>query len=175
MSSSGVELGAASGPPVGDAALLAGVGRPSREHVEQMQRGRILQAMLEIAAERSYQGSTITDVVARAGVSRVTFYRLFGDLQRCFLDLLGVAMGRSVAIVSEAFGRERRGPRECSPDSPRCSPSWTPSRCSRVSSCWRPSPWVRLPWSGARASWPCCSRCSKREEPMRRRTGSPRR
>jgi AcrR family transcriptional regulator len=110
MSCAGVELGAALGPPVEGANLAAGVGGSPRERTEEVQRERVLHALLELAAERRYQGATITDLIARAGVSRDTFLRLFGDLQTCFLELLGRVTARSAAVVSEAFEREASWP-----------------------------------------------------------------
>jgi AcrR family transcriptional regulator len=110
MSLATVGPAAAPAPPPEDTALPVGVGAPSREGAQQMQRERILQAMLEIAAERHYQGSTITDVVAHAGVSRVTFYRLFGDLPTCFLETLATALARTVAVISKAYERESSWP-----------------------------------------------------------------
>jgi AcrR family transcriptional regulator len=53
------------------------VGRPS-------QRRRIVDAMLESCAEKTYGGTTISDIVARAHISRTTFYKQFEDKRACF-------------------------------------------------------------------------------------------
>jgi AcrR family transcriptional regulator len=110
MSSPRVKQSAAIGPSVEDGSLPVGSDRPSRERVERMQRERIMQAMLEVASERRYQGSTIEAVLAGAGVSRTTFSRLFGDLQTCFVEMLGVVEARSMALVIEAFEGESSWP-----------------------------------------------------------------
>jgi AcrR family transcriptional regulator len=49
------------------------------------QRGRMIDAMAETVAEKGYAATTVADVVARAGVSRRTFYEHFADREDCFL------------------------------------------------------------------------------------------
>jgi AcrR family transcriptional regulator len=49
------------------------------------QRGRLLDAMVQIVTEKGYADTTVSDVVERAGVSRRTFYELFADKEACFL------------------------------------------------------------------------------------------
>jgi AcrR family transcriptional regulator len=50
----------------------------------QNQRQRILDAIVESCAEKTYAGTTITDIVARARISRTTFYKQFRDKRACF-------------------------------------------------------------------------------------------
>lgn len=57
----------------------------SREAVEQSQRNRILLALTEVVASKGWATTSVTDIVARAGVSRATFYNLFDDRLDCFL------------------------------------------------------------------------------------------
>jgi AcrR family transcriptional regulator len=57
----------------------------SREVVAESQRSRILEAMVEVCAERGYSDTRVADVIAYAGVSRKTFYELFTDKEDCFL------------------------------------------------------------------------------------------
>jgi len=57
----------------------------SREEVELSQRARLLQAATEAVAEQGYVKTTVADILARAGVSRATFYQLFSDKEDCFL------------------------------------------------------------------------------------------
>ena len=59
----------------------------SRDTVRASQRERLLQAMLDEVAERGYEATTVSDVVARARVSRNAFYVLFDDKLTCFLAL----------------------------------------------------------------------------------------
>jgi AcrR family transcriptional regulator len=57
----------------------------TRETVLASQRGRLLDAMVQIVTEKGYADTTVSDVVERAGVSRRTFYELFDDKEACFL------------------------------------------------------------------------------------------
>jgi AcrR family transcriptional regulator len=45
----------------------------------------MIDAMAETVAEKGYAATTVADVVARAGVSRRTFYEHFADREDCFL------------------------------------------------------------------------------------------
>src|SRR4051812_13310919 len=57
----------------------------AREIVLASQRGRLLEAMAQCVAEQGYAATTVALVIARAGVSRKTFYEHFPDKQACFL------------------------------------------------------------------------------------------
>ncbi len=48
------------------------------------QRQRILDAIIDSCAENTYGGTTISDIVARARISRTTFYKHFDDKRACF-------------------------------------------------------------------------------------------
>lgn len=65
--------------------LPRGPHRLAREVVLASQRGRMLEAMAEAVAEKGYAATTVADVIARAGVSRKTFYEQFRDKEDCFL------------------------------------------------------------------------------------------
>ena len=54
-----------------------------RELVAANQRERILRATAELFDEQGYAAMVISDVIARAGVSRATFYDLFDDKRHC--------------------------------------------------------------------------------------------
>lgn len=49
------------------------------------QRGRMLDAITLVVAEKGYVATTVADVIARAGVSRKTFYEQFTDKEDCYL------------------------------------------------------------------------------------------
>ncbi len=55
-----------------------------RDIVALSQRERVLTAIAECCAEKTYSGTTIADIVARAGISRRTFYKLFPNKRACF-------------------------------------------------------------------------------------------
>lgn len=50
----------------------------------QSQRRRIIDALVDSCAEKTYAATTITDIVARAHISRTTFYKHFDDKRSCF-------------------------------------------------------------------------------------------
>lgn len=48
------------------------------------QRQRIIDAIIESCAEKTYAATTITDIVSRARISRTTFYKQFDGKRACF-------------------------------------------------------------------------------------------
>jgi AcrR family transcriptional regulator len=66
------------------APLQRGHHKLTRAEVVRSQRGRMLEAMIEVAAERGYAGASVAEVIARAAVSRRTFYEQFADKEDCF-------------------------------------------------------------------------------------------
>jgi TetR/AcrR family transcriptional regulator len=56
------------------------------EEVVASQRERIFAAMIDAVAEKGYVHTTVADVLARAKVSRLTFYQLFSDKEDCFVS-----------------------------------------------------------------------------------------
>ena len=69
-----------------------------------VQRARILAAMVQVVAEDGVGAVTVARVVSRAGVSRRTFYELFGGCQECFLAVFDDALSRASRVVSGAAG-----------------------------------------------------------------------
>jgi AcrR family transcriptional regulator len=67
----------------------------ARAQVSEIQRARILAAMVEVVAERGVANVTVAHVVARSSVSRRTFYELFGDREDCFLAAFDDAISRA--------------------------------------------------------------------------------
>src|SRR4051794_2269237 len=65
--------------------LPRGPHRLERAEVSASQRGRVLDAMAVVVAEKGYTATTVGDVVARARVSRRSFYEHFEDKEACFL------------------------------------------------------------------------------------------
>jgi AcrR family transcriptional regulator len=58
--------------------------------------------MLHCVAERGYSATTVADVVARASVSRSTFYDQFADKEACFIATYEFAMGYALAELGAA-------------------------------------------------------------------------
>jgi AcrR family transcriptional regulator len=69
-------------------------------------RARILQALVEVVAERGYAGASVELVTERARVGRDTFHRLFGDIASCFEVVLDCGLQRALEMIGEAFERE---------------------------------------------------------------------
>jgi AcrR family transcriptional regulator/DNA-binding MarR family transcriptional regulator len=63
--------------------------------------------MVEVAAEGGYLGAAIAPVVARAGVSRRTFYELFDGREDCFLAAFDWGVAQLREIVLQAYGSPR--------------------------------------------------------------------
>ncbi len=84
-------------------------GAPSA--VADIQRQRILGATAEVVAEHGAGAVTVAHIVERAGVSRRTFYELFGDREECIMAALDEAVGRAAAVVLPAY-EDGRGWRE---------------------------------------------------------------
>lgn len=98
------------------AALPRGRHAAPRDVVERSQRERLLQAMADAAAEKGYAHVTVADVIARAGVSRKSFYEYFDGKEACFLaayaagvDLLLGTIDEALASTVDPFERTRVG------------------------------------------------------------------
>lgn len=78
------------------------------EEVAASQRSRILGGMATAVAERGYEATSIADVIARAGVSRKTFYQQFAGKDECFAAACGQEIERLVEVTLSAF--EGEGP-----------------------------------------------------------------
>ena len=99
----------AAGP---DAEVLSGPIPPGRHRLARdvvvaSQRARLLAAMTETAAERTYGATTVAAVVARAGVSRRTFYEHFAGRLECLLAAYDAGTEMLIrAIAAAVSGRE---------------------------------------------------------------------
>jgi AcrR family transcriptional regulator len=51
---------------------------------ERSQRQRIVEAMVECCAAKTYAATTIADIVSQASISRTTFYKRFDGKRECF-------------------------------------------------------------------------------------------
>ena len=74
----------------------------------EIQRGRILAAMVEVCAEYGAASVTVAHVVERAGVSRRTFYELYRDREQCFLATFDDGIGRASRYVLEDYDPDAR-------------------------------------------------------------------
>lgn len=79
----------------------------AREIVLASQQGRLLEAMAACVAEQGYAATTVAHVIARAGVSRKTFYEHFPDKHACFLAAWEVGFELVLNQVVEAVAAEQ--------------------------------------------------------------------
>lgn len=93
--------------PQASGRLGSGRGAPSRDEVDDIQRARIISAMIEVAAEVGYLGAAVAPVVARAGVSRRTFYELFDGREDCFLAACNWGVEQARQVMLEAYRSQR--------------------------------------------------------------------
>jgi AcrR family transcriptional regulator len=67
----------------------------------------MLAAMVEVASERGAARVSVAHIVARAGISRRTFYELFEDREDCFMAAFDYALARAADVVLPAYAGER--------------------------------------------------------------------
>jgi AcrR family transcriptional regulator len=99
-------------------------GRPKRERwrpprgrhrlpaevVARSQRERLLDAAVNVVAEKGYGATTVADLTKEAGVSRTTFYELFEDKEACFLAAYDAAADVLARRISAAFETQEAWP-----------------------------------------------------------------
>jgi len=86
----------------------------SRADVMHSQRTRMLQATVDAMTAQGYAGTSVAEVIRRAGVSRETFYQQFSSKQDCFSAALDIAIERligTMATVGHAEGEPDERPR----------------------------------------------------------------
>jgi len=66
------------------------------------QRSRIVDAMIESCAEKTYAGTTIADIVGRARISRTTFYKHFNDKRACFDGAIDYCLTELQGVAADA-------------------------------------------------------------------------
>jgi AcrR family transcriptional regulator len=77
---------------------------------ERSQRQRILDAMIDSCAEKTYAATTITDIVARARISRTTFYKHLDDKRACFDGAIEYCIEQLEAAAGSAHSPEDAPP-----------------------------------------------------------------
>ena len=79
-----------------------------RERVSEIQRARLLGALVEVSAERGAGNVAVAHIVERAGVSRRTFYELFADREECFVAAFDDAIARASRCVLDGYDPQAR-------------------------------------------------------------------
>jgi AcrR family transcriptional regulator len=86
--------------------------RATRNAVLASQRGRIIEGAAEAASENGYAATTVADIVARARVSRTTFYEHFATKDECLvavIDLAAMALNAQIADAAKLASPEDPG------------------------------------------------------------------
>lgn len=86
-----------------DRAIKPGRHGLSPETVAGIQRGRLVDAFVQVVSERGYGGTTISRVTTAAGVTKKTFYAHFADLDECFLAAYRRGMDILLARMTESY------------------------------------------------------------------------
>jgi AcrR family transcriptional regulator len=74
-----------------------------RRFIVHNQRERMLLAVAEAVAEQGYPATTVADVIARARLSRRTFYEHFSDKEECFLAAYDTVVEQLLEAVRHAY------------------------------------------------------------------------
>jgi AcrR family transcriptional regulator/DNA-binding MarR family transcriptional regulator len=77
-----------------------------RGKVTEIQRSRLLAAAVDAVDEAGYARMTVAQVIARARVSRKTFYDVFADREDCFLAAFEQAISQVGVVMQEAYELE---------------------------------------------------------------------
>src|ERR687889_66607 len=88
-----------------DRPLPRGRNAAPREVVRESQRGRLLGAMAACVGESGYADVSVADVIARAGVSRKTFYEHFDNKLECFLAAYDAGVDAMLGAIDDAIGK----------------------------------------------------------------------
>ena len=70
------------------------------------QRVRLLDAMIDVVADKGYALATVADAVRAARVSRGTFYALFASKEECFVEAYRRGVDAVVAHIEDAVHDE---------------------------------------------------------------------
>jgi AcrR family transcriptional regulator len=73
-----------------------------REQARARQRGRLALAMIDAIAQDGYRATRVADVIARAGVSRKTFYEHFENKQECLLVTYDLIVAEATRRIENA-------------------------------------------------------------------------
>jgi AcrR family transcriptional regulator len=90
-------------PPETLSRLPRGRHAAPRAVVWESQRGRMLAAMATAVGEKGYGAVAVADVIARAGVSRRTFYEHFDNKEECFLAAYDAGVDAMLGAIDSAI------------------------------------------------------------------------
>ena len=79
---------------------------------ERAQRAKLLEAMVQVVAEKGYAAATVADAVRVAKVSRGTFYELFESKQACLMEAYRLGIEVLEQRVADAVADATSGDEE---------------------------------------------------------------
>jgi AcrR family transcriptional regulator len=79
-----------------------------RRRSPEAHRRRAVAAMAEVVGEQGYAGTTVGDILSRAGMSRRTFYQLFRNREECFLAAYDAALEGAMERLARAHSGNGR-------------------------------------------------------------------
>jgi AcrR family transcriptional regulator len=79
---------------------------------ERAQRAKLLEAMVQVVAEKGYAAATVADAVRVAKVSRGTFYELFESKQACLSEAYRLGVEVLEQRIAEAVKTAKTGDEE---------------------------------------------------------------
>src|SRR3954453_18526286 len=79
---------------------------------ERAQRAKLLEAMVQVVAEKGYAAATVADAVRVAKVSRGTFYELFDSKQACLMEAYRLGGEVLTQRIDDAIAGARDGDEE---------------------------------------------------------------
>jgi AcrR family transcriptional regulator len=68
-------------------------------------RARVLDAAVELFADHGYDGTSVAQVIARAGVAKGGFYHHFASKEALLYEVYGDLIGRQLAAMDEILAR----------------------------------------------------------------------
>ncbi|MFF2809780.1 TetR/AcrR family transcriptional regulator [Streptomyces sp. NPDC058000] len=90
----------------------------SRAEVVASQRLRMLTALAEAMKDKGYVGTSVAEVIRRAGVSRETFYQQFRSKEDCFVQALDAATHQLAGLLETAWQSADGSPEATRPVAP---------------------------------------------------------
>lgn len=78
--------------------------------VERVQRDRILAATAAVVSDIGYQAATVAKILARARISKITFYELFDNKEQCFVAAYDDAIDQAFERIERACAAEGQAP-----------------------------------------------------------------
>jgi AcrR family transcriptional regulator len=82
------------------------VRRPASSQVTDLQRARLVAALIEVVQEDGYTALTVGTVIARARVSRKTFYGIFANREEAFLAAFTQTTDRLRLLTTQAYAEQ---------------------------------------------------------------------